>query len=167
MADSKYRVIRFGFDGGGSTVTKVSQLENDLNFQTDVQVQELIDTALETFGYVVVDVLPDVGEPHTIYLLKKESGGEEIYEEYVYSEGAWRKIGAAEIDLSEYAKKTDLPTKVSQLENDKNFITDLDIDDYITSGELVDSSSAKGIAETVVDENVNPIDSSVIDDILK
>ena len=46
-----------------------------------------------------------------------------------------------DIDLSNYATKAELPTKVSQLQNDSNFITREDIpSEYITESEL----NAKG-----------------------
>ena len=51
--------------------------------------------------------------------------------------------GSGEVDLSSYAKKTDLPTKTSQLANDSGYITNIP-DEYITEAEL----TAKGYATT-------------------
>ena len=51
--------------------------------------------------------------------------------------------GGGEVDLSSYAKKTDLPTKTSQLTNDSGYITNVP-DEYITETEL----NAKGYATT-------------------
>lgn len=51
--------------------------------------------------------------------------------------------GSGEVDLSSYAKKTDLPTKTSQLTNDSGYITSIP-DEYITETEL----NAKGYATT-------------------
>lgn len=46
---------------------------------------------------------------------------------------------AVNIDLSTYAKKTEIPTKVSQLENDSGFLTEVP-EEYVTDTEL----TAKG-----------------------
>lgn len=51
--------------------------------------------------------------------------------------------GGGEVDLSSYAKITDLPTKTSQLTNDSGYITNIP-DEYITETEL----NAKGYATT-------------------
>ena len=51
--------------------------------------------------------------------------------------------GGGEVDLSSYAKITDLPTKTSQLTNDSGYITNVP-DEYITETEL----NAKGYVTT-------------------
>ena len=51
--------------------------------------------------------------------------------------------GGGKVDLSSYAKITDLPTKTSQLTNDSGYITNIP-DEYITETEL----NAKGYATT-------------------
>ena len=53
------------------------------------------------------------------------------------------QLGGGEVDLSSYAKITDLPTKTSQLINDSGYITNIP-DEYITETEL----NAKGYATT-------------------
>ena len=53
------------------------------------------------------------------------------------------QLGGGEVDLSSYAKITDLPTKTSQLTNDSGYITKIP-DEYITETEL----NAKGYATT-------------------
>ena len=45
-------------------------------------------------------------------------------------------FGGGQIDLTSYAKKTDLPTKVSQLENDSNFIRQIDLTSYAKKTDL-------------------------------
>lgn len=44
-------------------------------------------------------------------------------EEYVNKKIAEAELGGEEVDLSDYAQKSELPTKVSQLENDSKYIT--------------------------------------------
>lgn len=57
-----------------------------------------------TFDIKVVDVLPESGEPGTIYLVKDEETGQQgnFYHEYVYADDAWEEIGPM-IDLGDYA----------------------------------------------------------------
>ena len=45
-------------------------------------------------------------------------------EEFVKNKIAEAELSGEEIDLSDYALKTELPTKVSQLENDKKYLTE-------------------------------------------
>ena len=45
-------------------------------------------------------------------------------------------FGGGQIDLTSYAKKTDLPTKVSQLENDSDFIRQIDLTSYAKKTDL-------------------------------
>ena len=61
--------------------------------------------------FVVVPELPAVGDGSTIYLLPSaESVEGDAYDEYIYHDGAWEKIGSAsvEVNLDEYVKKTDV-----------------------------------------------------------
>ena len=53
------------------------------------------------------------------------------------------QLNGGEVDLSSYAKITDLPTKTSQLTNDSGYITNIP-DEYITETEL----NAKGYVTT-------------------
>lgn len=45
-------------------------------------------------------------------------------EEFVTNKIAEAELGGKEVDLSGYAQKSELPTKVSQLENDKGYLTE-------------------------------------------
>lgn len=55
-----------------------------------------------------VDSLPATGTAGTIYLMSHSHGTNDIFDEYVYVEGAWEKIGNTDIDLSGYVQSTDL-----------------------------------------------------------
>lgn len=86
---------------------------------------------ITSFEYKVVSELPPEsdGKKGTIYLLR--NGGNNntnSFDEYIlvdsYKIGSvsysahYEKIGTTDIDLTPYAKKTEIPTKVSQLSND-------------------------------------------------
>lgn len=61
----------------------------------------------------VVDTLPDVGETDTIYLVKKDNPGEQnLYDEYVYANGAWEHIGDTSVDLTDYYTKEESDEKL-------------------------------------------------------
>lgn len=63
------------------------------------------DTRFSQFDLVVVvRELPATGEENKLYLLTKENGeAGDLFEEYVWVNGAWERQGAASIDLSGYA----------------------------------------------------------------
>ena len=70
--------------------------------------------ALKGNHFIVVDTLPATGEPNCIYLIPKagtETGN--IKEEWIYVNNAWEKIGDTAVDLTEYAKTTEVQTLVS------------------------------------------------------
>ena len=92
---------------------------------------------ITSFEYKVVSELPPEsdGVKGTIYLLRH--GGNDntnSFDEYILVDtytGAdgvvysahYEKIGTTDIDLAPYAKKTEIPTKVSDITNDIGFIT--------------------------------------------
>lgn len=111
--------------------TSLSQLTNDTNFKTETEIQEMISKS-SSFKKEVVDALPSSGEENVFYLVKDTNGKDgNNYLEYLWINGKWELIGSTQVDLSGYAtksdveskaEKADIPTKVSQLENDKNYV---------------------------------------------
>lgn len=73
--------------------------------------------------YSVVEALPSTGKKGVIYLVANSDSGNNIYDEYIYINSKFEKLGSREMDLSSYAKKTDVPTKVSSLTNDSGYQT--------------------------------------------
>lgn len=98
-------------------------------------VMDRIDAAvgkITSFEYKIVDSLPATteGKKGVIYLVAHSgSTNQNSYDEYIFlpAEGStaarYEKIGTTDIDLTPYAKKTEIPTKVSQLTNDSDFAT--------------------------------------------
>ena len=111
-----------------------------------------------TFHAEIVEELPSTGASNILYLVAKassESGN--VYDEYLYIGGAWELIGSTDIDLSGYVKssemhaltaeiKGEIPTKVSELENDAK---------YITSDTELRFSVADGILNVTYDDGGN------------
>lgn len=76
------------------------------------------------FDIQVVTELPtqDISAS-TIYLHKNPSEqNQNLYTEYVYVNNAWEQLGAQTVDLTNYALKSEVKTKLSELENDAGFI---------------------------------------------
>lgn len=97
---------------------------------------------ITSFEYKIVDSLPAVsdGKKGVIYLVSHSGGTtQNIYDEYIFlpAEGStaarYEKIGTTDIDLTPYAKKTEIPKKVSQLTNDSDFETKTNVGSRITT----------------------------------
>lgn len=111
---------------------------------TETQVDSKISTAvgkITSFEYKIVDSLPSTseGKKGVVYLVAHSgSTTNNVYDEYIFlpAEGStaarYEKIGTTDIDLTPYAKKTEIPTKVSQLTNDSEYRTATQVDNRIT-----------------------------------
>lgn len=110
---------------------------------------------LDTTVAEVVTALPTTNIKKHIYLIKDASGvTQNQYEEYIYTgdtsatydASKWEKLGdfRATVDLANYAKKSEIPTKVSQLSNDKGYLTShQSLADYAKKSETVDISTIR------------------------
>lgn len=117
---------------------------------------------LDTTVAEVVTALPTTNIKKHIYLIKDASGvTQNQYEEYIYTgdtsatydASKWEKLGdfRATVDLANYAKKSEIPTKVSQLSNDKGYLTShQSLADYAKKSETVDISTIR-VEEKVLD----------------
>lgn len=113
--------------------TKLSELSNDVNFVTNsvnnltnyytktntytkTEVNELIN-GITSMNVAVVTTLPTSGiSTTTIYLVPKStSQTNNAYDEYLYVNNKWEKIGDTTIDLSNYALKSEIPTVTNDL----------------------------------------------------
>lgn len=94
-------------------------------------------SGIQGFDAQVVSSLPGTGKKGILYLVANSGTGQNIYDEYLWINNKFEKLGTREIDLSAYAKKTEIPTKVSQLTNDSGFITDVP-EEYVTESELTE-----------------------------
>lgn len=149
---------------------------------------------ITSFEYKIVDSLPATseGKKGTIYLVAHSgSTNQNSYDEYIFlpAEGSaaarYEKIGTTDIDLRPYAKKTDIPKKVSQLQNDSSFastsgvssmirnaINKLDYSDTAVEGKYVSSVSETDGVITVTRANLpavgtadSPISNATIESI--
>lgn len=99
-------------DSVGMPPKTTSDLINDSDFATTSEVNSLITSAIgniNSFEVSVVASLPtsDI-DTHTIYFVSNSSSGDSIYDEYMYINNNWEKIGSTAVDLSNYLQKTDI-----------------------------------------------------------
>ncbi|GHU77546.1 hypothetical protein AGMMS49992_25760 [Clostridia bacterium] len=97
----------------GKALNDLITVINNAGYVDGDQVNTIVSTAVENAigGLMVfVDALPDTGELGKIYLVTS-SGGDDLYDEYVWDGTQFDKIGALEIDLSGYLQIVDAATQ--------------------------------------------------------
>lgn len=92
-------------------------------------------SGIQGFEAQVVSSLPQTGEKGILYLVTNNGSGQNVYDEYLWVNNKFEKLGTREIDLTTYAKKSELPTRTSQLANDSGFLTSIP-DEYETEMEV-------------------------------
>lgn len=89
---------------------------------TQTEVNSLIG-AIQQFHYEIVATLPATGAGNILYLLGPTGSGSDKYEEYVYANSTWTKIGDTSIDLSGYVTTTALNTALADYTTTANLTT--------------------------------------------
>lgn len=158
--DVKADSILNGVIGAWSTIrdTTVKAAIEDAEEAIEINAAEI--AALKGNHFIVVAELPATGEPNCIYLIPKDGTEERnIKEEWIYVNNAWEKIGDTAVDLTEYAKTTEVQELVTaettRATGVEGTLTDLTTD---AKGNLVaainevdaNADSALGIANTAV-----------------
>lgn len=131
-----------------SIPSKVSVLENDSKYQTESDVTTtLSDYATKTYvgeqiansehlKREIVTVLPSDTEAgdNIIYMLKVESAtGNDKYQEYMKIDGTVQMVGDTSVDLTDYAKTTEIPTTVAELSDSGDYAKTSDVNDSISA----------------------------------
>lgn len=65
-------------------------------------------SGITSFEVSVVSTLPATGNSNTFYFLSKTGTTGDVYDEYMYINNQWEKIGTTAIDLSNYLQTTDV-----------------------------------------------------------
>lgn len=89
---------------------------------TKAEVAALI-RAIQQFHYEIYQTLPSSGESNVLYLIGPTGSGSDKYEEYVYSNNAFVKIGDTSIDLSGYVTTSALNTALADYTTTANLTT--------------------------------------------
>ncbi len=91
--------------------TNNNQLTNGAGYQTASDVSSAIASAIsgiQGITYEIVTSLPSTGQAGVIYLIAHSHGTGDSYDEYIWVNNAFEKIGNTDIDLSGYWAKAEL-----------------------------------------------------------
>lgn len=142
-------------------VARITVVEG-AGYQTGPDVSAAIAEAIggiTELEYIVVSSLPSTGKKGVVYLVPHQHGTRDIYDEYIWVNNAFEKIGSTDVDLSGYLKDTDIsawakastkptytasevgalpsttaiPSKVSDLTNDSGFQTGAQVSNAISA----------------------------------
>lgn len=84
---------------------------NPRNYQTKSEVEYTVSEAIKNIqgiSYSVVTSLPSTGEAGVIYLISNSGSNPNIYDEYIYINDKFEKIGTTAVDLTNYVTNDDL-----------------------------------------------------------
>lgn len=96
---------------GTPTAPTAAAGTNTTQIATTSFVNTAITNALGNFtgvSYEVVQALPASGAAGTIYLISNSGTNPNIYDEYIYVNNGFEKIGTTDVDLTNYWSKTEL-----------------------------------------------------------
>ena len=96
------------------------------------------------FDVSIVQELPASGDIHTIYFVAATDGETlDVYDEYMYIDSSFEKIGSTRLDLTDYYTKSETNTLLSKKQDNLTAGTNIDISNNIISakGYVYDSST--------------------------
>ena len=137
-----------------SNIQNLSDLNNDIGFITNAvsdlinyytktesynkeEVNELV-SSIPKFNISVVEELPTEGmSATTVYLLKADEEGNNLYTEYIYVNSKWEILGSQKIDLSNYLTKDgdSAENTTTFISNDSTEVTSYSDVETLTTGE--------------------------------
>ena len=145
----------------GTVATKANASEVYKKGETDSKIAAAVAGASHLKRSIVA-ALPDAGEAdeNTIYMVAKEGepGEQDGYNEYFVIEGAWEKIGDTVVDLTEYAKTSEVTSAIGAAKTELQTNIDKKVDKVAGSRLMTDTEGTKlaGIEEAA---EVNIIES--------
>lgn len=100
----------------GVLAGEIDALETSLsNVYTKKDTDNAIAAAIAAVDHLsreIVGTLPENANENVIYMVLREDGtGQDVYNEYMYINGAWEIIGDTSVDLTGYAKTEDILVK--------------------------------------------------------
>lgn len=103
---------------------KVAELSDHMDYVKKQELTEQLKTLMgqvKSLEFKLVESLPQTGEKAAIYLVANNKGEHDLYDEYIYVNGAFEKIGTTAVDLTGYLKK-DAIGSISNAEIDALFV---------------------------------------------
>lgn len=114
---------------------------------TKTEVNDLI-SQISSISFEVVDSLPPTGEVNKIYLVPKTPGqSQDGYNEYIYVNSGWERIGSTDIDLSQYATIDYVTSSISTA------VAELASEEYVTNA--VSTATADMATNASVDSKLS------------
>lgn len=140
MAKNASDKIKKAITSGDTALYTSTDADNPLNgtltplFATKAELNAAIG-GLASIKVEVVSELPETGANGTIYLVAHTHGTGDAYDEYLWIESTkkFEKIGNTDIDLSSYAKKTDLDPYLTKELAESTYTTHTELDSYLTN----------------------------------
>ena len=135
--------------------TKVSELENDSNYISEIPNEYITETELEDKGYLTehqdISNLATKDELH-------EHGNKDVLDSITEEKiNFWNNKSSFDGDYNSLTNKPNIPSFVSELENDSGFISEIP-SEYITETELEETIND---IEKIVSSNIQPTDDNV------
>ena len=136
--------IKNAITSGDTALYTSTDADNPLNgtltplFATKAELNDAIG-GVTSIKAEVVSALPATGVNGTIYLVAHAHGTGDAYDEYLWIESAkkFEKIGNTDIDLSSYAKKTDLDSYLTKTTAASTYVAKADLTE-ITSTKVTE-----------------------------
>lgn len=121
--------------------SKITELIQGLGFDTEVVLE-----------------LPATGNPQTIYLIAKDDAEtNNIYDEYIYTQNDWEKIGSTSTDLTQYYTKSEADTLLAGKQQTLTAGTGIDITDGVISSTGGGTELSAGTNISIVDNGINAL----------
>lgn len=141
--------------------------------QTDNAIATAIGAVTQTtISYEIVASLPTVNiDPHKVYL--HQASGNTYYDQWMYINNAWQHLGTTEVDMSEYAKLSDIPTvptvgngTITILNYDGSIVDSFNVNQ--TTSASITLPSPTGTLDTAVNNtSTNAVQNKAIYDFVK
>ena len=96
------------------------------------------------FHFKMVDELPEIGEESYFYLVPaKNSTGQDIYEEYLWVENSFEKLGSTDLQIENYYTKSEIDQKDEQIIQDTTTTFNAVKDEMVTKEEFDSAAATK------------------------
>lgn len=107
------------YNSDSNYLALLSDIPNTSNLATKTEVMQMI-ASIPQFALKVVTELPTTGEKMTLYLVPKEGTNNDVYDEYIWIEetASFEHLGTTAVDLTDYAKLTDLSNLATKAETE-------------------------------------------------
>ena len=152
-------------------IGSLSDLKTSAKTTIVTAINELYDEFAGGVDIVFVSTLPAVGKEKTVYFVPaQQTSTNDLFDEWVWHDNAWERVGSATIDLSDYATKDYVTNSIAALKVDvdanTSSIAKLAVDIDAVADEVFDARTSIAKLNVAVDANttsIGKIDLQIID----